>query len=238
MDISYTIFGFTFNILPWITYLIFSVGMIAQIIKWNSGAPSLATERKKNSLKDTLKIFILDFVIQRKMLKKNFKSLALWVISWLTFHLPLAMILFGHLRGFGVWQVEWFTWLAPKEFLKEILPFMTGLALLGGSFLLLIRRLLLKAPRSMSNLENYLVLFLVISVISAGDIMRLLPHSPEPLSFTIPPGFTMNLDNTPSIIFLAFHGIIAQLIVMYLPFSKLIHMIGSLITTIARIRVS
>jgi len=236
MVTSISLFEFTYDILPWLTYIVFGVGMVIQVTKWLSGAPSLHVEKKKSSIKKRLEILILDFALQRRMIKENFKSLALWVFSWLAFHLPLAFILFGHLRGIGVWSVEWFTWLAPKEFLKETLPPIMGLVILGGVFMLLIRRLLLKAPRSISTLENYLVLVLVISVIAAGDMMRLLPHSPEPFSFVIPPGVTMSLEYTPSLDWLAIHGMIAQLIIMYLPFSRLIHIIGILITTLTRIK--
>ena len=152
------------------------------------------------------------------------------------FHIALFAILFGHLRGFHIWYADWFTWAASKEFWVKTLPYYVGLVVLVGAVLLLLRRIILTAPRSISNAGNYIVLLLLIMVIVAGIMMRILSHTAGAFEVTVPPGFTMYLEDTPSLVWLTIHAFIGQIIFMYLPFSGLIHIVGSIITAIASAR--
>jgi nitrate reductase gamma subunit len=232
-------FRFTFHVLPWITYVVFVVGMVFQITAWLSGAPServRKSEGSKGSIWGTIKAFVLNLIVQRRTLKKKPGSIALWVIGWVMFHIALFFILFGHFRSVGVWHVEWFTWAASKEFWVSTLPYYIGFVLLAGAVLLLLRRIIFTAPRSISTAGNYIVLLLLLVVIVAGNLMRILPHSSEAFSVTIPPGYTMELETTPSLVWLTIHAFIGQIIFMYLPFSGLIHIVGSIITAIASAR--
>jgi [DsrC]-trisulfide reductase subunit M len=213
--------------------------MVFVIKKWFSGAPSEPVRKRegsKGSIWVTIKAFALNLIVQRRTLKKRPGSIALWVIGWLMFHIALFFILFGHFRSVGVWHVSWFTWLASEHFWVKTLPYYIGFVLLAGTVLLLLRRIVLTAPRSISTLGNYIVLLLLLAVIVAGIMMRILHHSPDPISITIPPGFDMKLETTPSLVWLAIHAFIGQVIFMYLPFSGLIHIVGSVITAIASAR--
>lgn len=229
-------FRFTFYLLPWITYIIFALGVIFQVRKWLSGAPSIPAGKREVGLKGKIKVLFLNLIIQRRMLKLKASSIVLWLTCWLIFHIPLFFILFGHFRSIGVWSVDWFTWLASRDFLTETLPFYMGFVVLSGVVLLALRRIVFTAPRSISTLGNYIVLLLVIMVIVAGNIMRILPHSPEEFMVTVPPGFTLQLEHTPSLAWFTIHAFIAQITVMYIPFSGLIHIISSIITTLANAR--
>jgi nitrate reductase gamma subunit len=229
-------FRFTFHILPWITYVVFVLGMVFVITKWFSGAPSESMRKSEGGTKRTIKEFVLNLIVQRRMLKKNPSSIALWLTSWVIFHIALFAILFGHLRGFHIWYADWFTWAVSKEFLVKTLPYYVGFVVLAGAVLLLLRRIVFAAPRAISTLGNYIVLLLVITVIVAGIMMRVLPHTAEAFAVTVPPGFTMYLDDTPSLVWLTIHALIGQIIFMYIPFSGLVHIISSIITTIASAR--
>jgi len=66
--------------------------------------------------------------------------------------------------------------------------------------------------------------------------MRVLTTSPGDFSVSIPPGITMELDKTPSLIWLTLHAFIAQITIIYLPFSGLVHIISGIITTSANAR--
>ena len=124
-------FRFTFYVLPWITYVVFTIGLIFMVKKWLSGAPSKPVGKSKVELKGTIKALFLNLILQRRMLKTRTSSVVLWVTCWLVFHIPLFFILFGHLRSFDVWSVDWFTWLASKHFLTETLPLYMGFILLS-----------------------------------------------------------------------------------------------------------
>ena len=234
-------FRFTFYVLPWITYVVFVLGIVFRVKKWLGGTPreqvkeseGVPVRKSEGKTMRTIKEFVLNLIVQRSMLRKNPNSIALWVTSWILFHIALFAILFGHLRSFHVWYADWFTWAVSREFLVETLPYYVGFVVLAGAVLLLLRRVFFTAPRSISTTENYAALLLLIMVIAAGVTMRVLPHSAGAFSVTVPPGYTMYLDDTPSLIWLTVHAFFAQIIVMYLPFSGLIHIIGSIITTIA-----
>jgi nitrate reductase gamma subunit len=232
-------FRFTFYVLPWITYVVFVLGMAFVIKKWFSGVPSEPVGKKeggKGNVWGTIKAFVLNLIVQRRTLKKNPGSISLWVIGWLMFHIALFFILFGHFRSVGVWDVEWFTWLASENFWVKTLPYFIGFVLLAGAVLLLLRRIVLTAPRAISTSGNYIVLLLLLVVIVAGIMMRILHHSPAAFDVTIPPGFTMDLETTPSLVWLTIHAFIGQIIFMYLPFSGLVHIVGSIITALASAR--
>lgn len=230
-------FEFTFYVLPWITYTIFLIGLIFQVRKWLSGAPSMPAEKSKVGLKGTIKALFLNLIIQRRTLKTKTSSYLLWLAFWLIFHIPLFFIIFGHFRSVGVWSVDWFTWLASRDFLTETLPFYMGFIVLAGIVLLTLRRIVFTAPRSISTLGNYIVLLLLMMVIVAGNIMRILPSdSPEEFTVIVPPGVTMQLEHTPSLVWFTIHALIAQITVMYLPFSGLIHIISGIVTTLANAR--
>ena len=225
-------FRFTFYLLPWVTYIVFVLGMVFQIKKWIGGAPSVTVYKSEGRIKRTIKELLLYLIVQRKLLRANSSSIILWITCWLIFHIPLFFILFGHLRAFGVWSVDWFTWLVSRGFLVDTLPFAMGIIVLSGVILLTLRRIVFANPRAISTPQNYTVLLLLIMVLAAGIVMRVLPHSPE-TSLVIPPGITMTLEHTPSLVWFTIHALIAQIIVMYVPFSGLIHIISGIITTIS-----
>jgi nitrate reductase gamma subunit len=234
-------FRFTFHILPWITYVVLVLGILFQVKKWLGGAPpeqvkeseGVLVRKSEGKIKKTIREFVLNLVVQRRMLRKNPNSIALWVISWIIFHIALFLIVIGHLRGFHVWYADWFTWAVSKEFLVKTLPFYVGFVVLAGAALLLLRRIVFTAPRAISTSSNYIALLLIIITIVAGITMRILPHTTGAFFVTVPPGFTMYLEDTPSLVWLTIHVFLAQIVVMYLPFSMLIHILGSIVTTIA-----
>ncbi len=236
MDEHSLFFRFTFYVLPWITYIVFILGMALVIKRWASGAPSEAapkSEGSKNSMWGTIKSFVLNLIVQKRMLRKNPASTILWVAGWIMFHVALFAILFGHLRGFHVWYASWFEWAASKEFLTKTLPYYVGFVLLAGIGILMLRRLVLAAPRAISTPQNFIVLLLLLVVIVAGNMMRILDHSVGEVDITIPPGYHLYLEDTPSLVWLTIHAFVGQLVFMYIPFSGLIHILGSIITTIA-----
>ena len=196
------------------------------------GTASVTVNESQGRARRTIKELLLYLIVQRELLKANSSSIILWTTCWLVFHIPLFFILFGHLRAFGVWSVDWFTGLVSREFLVDTLPFAMGIIVLSGIILLTLRRIVLTAPRSISTPGNYAVLLLLVTAIAAGIIMRVLPHSAG-MSLTIPPGFAMELEHTPSLVWFTIHALTAQVIVMYVPFSGLIHIISGIITTIS-----
>jgi nitrate reductase gamma subunit len=237
MDEHSLFFRFTFYVLPWVTYIVLFVGLFLVFRKWGTGAPSESSVEKskitKGGIRGTIKSFVLNLIVQKRMLRKNPASAILWGAGWIMFHVALFAILFGHLRGFHIWYASWFGWMASEHFLVKTLPFYVGFILLGGILILTARRIFLAAPRAISTLSNYAVLLLLLVVIIAGIMMRVISHTEGAVDITIPPGYHLYLEDTPSLVWLTIHAFFAQLVFMYLPFSGLIHIIGSIVTTIA-----
>ncbi|MEM1544872.1 MAG: respiratory nitrate reductase subunit gamma [Candidatus Methanomethylicia archaeon] len=235
----------TFRILPLITYIVFTLGVTLKISSWIKHTYSVFVRDNVLPLKElTLSIVLQSlistisrYVLQFKLLRGSYK---LWIVSWIAFHIPVLFIIFGHLRGFGVWSLEWFTWIAPKEFLKYTLPTILGIVVMTALIILVMYRLIYL--RSVSSLGNYIVLFLLILVIVTGNLMRFSPFITEEKVIVIPPGFTLRLEHIPDINLLLFHSILVQTLVMYVPFSPLVHIYASpflmIINEVKRIRMS
>jgi nitrate reductase gamma subunit len=235
----------TFKILPLITYIVFVLGIVLKLSSWVKRTYTISTKNNVLPLqKLTLPIIlqsllstILRYVLQFKLLRSSYK---LWVVSWIAFHIPILFIIFGHLRGFGIWSLEWFTWIASKEFLAYILPTILGVMVMVALVTILVYRLIYLRP--ISSLGNYIVLFLLILVITSGDLMRFSSFTLEEKIIVIPPGFTLRLEHTPNISLLVLHSILVQVLVMYIPFSPLLHIYTSpflmMVNELKRIRMS
>ena len=60
--------------------------------------------------------------------------------------------------------------------------------------------------------------------------MRVLPHDPGVMNVYIVPFIKMNVDKIPNLDALAIHTFVAELFVMYIPFSRLMHLITGIVT--------
>lgn len=228
---------FVYSYLPWITYTVFLAGISIRIYSWFS----LSRLERRHAFFEPISAtsgftavlrFVYMLIFQGHLIKRNAKSLFLWVTS-ASAHISLFLILFGHLRPIGVWSASMFAWLAPEQFLVKELPFYLGWVVLGGFTILLIRRLVDRSVRSISGFDDYFLLAVLITIFLAGNMMRVSPYVHEPFSLYIAPGMVMQLSEQPSLTWLIIHGLAAQILVMYLPFSKLIHIIASPFTVIA-----
>ncbi len=238
MDATLTsLMGFTFGTLPWVTYAVFLFGISLKLYTWFSTYHYTRTETHSKTPISARSIgliigeFVYLLLFQGRFIKPKIKSFALWLVSF-SAHISLFLILFGHLRPVGVWSASWFAWLAPEQFLVRDLPFYLGWVLLGGFSLLLVRRIIDRSVRSISGFDDYFSLVILITIFLAGNMMRISPYIHEPFMLIISPGIVMQLKETPSLVWLAVHGIAAQILIMYIPFSKLFHIIASSFTVI------
>ena len=159
----------------------------------------------------------------------------LWGLSWV-FHATLALVLVGHLRAFtGLMDsVMKAVGISPGG-IDNISAFFGGafgIILLATGIPLLIRRLAIKRVREISGLPDFFALLLVIAVIFTGDIIRFGPHfdvgvtrewarsllvfSPK-VSADLGPAFLV-------------HTMFALLLIMVMPFSKILHFGGIFFT--------
>ena len=224
------LYEFSIVTLPYITIVIFFVGMALRIQRWLS-AP-IGNEKLEFDVVASLKYIFLDVVMFRKTFKRDKFT---WLMLFL-FHGSVAGILFGHMRGFHLWSKAIFEPLGhwAAEFMVHILPIYVGWVFLFTQIILLARRIYLENKQLTSTSTDYIALILLIIVAILGQGMRLYPPEAVPTEIYhvvfIPRFIVLHLETVPSYHWFHLHVIFTQLFVIYTPFSKFIHILSGVIT--------
>ena len=208
------------TVLPSVAVIVFLIGLYIRIKTWDRGFPQY-----RLPMMPTAK----DLMFTTKHLSRK-GVVSTWLLLW-PLHVTFLVIFFGHLRSIGLWSVDWFLWLAPKDFLTKALPTALGFVFLASVAILFLKRLVstgLSLPSS--RIGDLTFISFVLIIVLTGMIMRVLPHNPGVLSVYIIPFIRMTVDKTPNLNALAIHTFIAELFVMYIPFSRLMHLITGLVT--------
>lgn len=210
---------FASKIMPMITLTLFSIGVIYRLYLWLKYGGHRALYRVR--MLGTIKEFILNSIFLTRILRS---SKTLWVIA-ATMHISIFLILFGHLRPFGIWSKELISWLGStvEEFFVNTLPTWLGVVFTITAGILLVRRIVIGVTRHTSRLEDYGVLVLLLLIGITGSIMRLSEHLHQELFVEFLPGITFKLEHQPSTYWFTLHLILVQLFILYLPFGKMFH---------------
>jgi len=224
-----TFIGF---VLPYITILIFVLGMIYRIKVWSNlpspkmtlfPAPSSGKERFTEVLQETFFF---------KSLFKGDKGI--WAMGWL-FHVMLLLIFIGHFRVFA--------WL-PDRILQSIgmtpenIDTMSlvsggaaGIVILISLLIILARRFSVKRVRQISESGDYFALILILLIVLTGDAMRFIAHIDLVQTREYFQGLIFfTLTPIPGNPWFLVHYLFAQLLIMYIPFSKILHFGGIFFT--------
>lgn len=222
------------RVLPYIALAVFSMGLLLKVMEWLEASkprsrvnPPFPVKRSSISL-SILKALILDAIFFRKVARR---SLSLWLMTF-PMHLLSALILIGHTRSMGLWSASWFTFLAPEEVLTHWIPLIAGWIIFIELILLTLRRIVHTHVRRISKADDFILLLLLVAIMFTGNMMRVLPHGEEAHTLTIPYLFTMHLHDTPPLEWMSLHMILIEILIMYLPFSKLLHILSGIISTI------
>ncbi|MHC4777386.1 MAG: respiratory nitrate reductase subunit gamma [Planctomycetota bacterium] len=160
---------------------------------------------------------------------------ALWALSWV-FHVTLILVFMGHLRVFTSLMDSMMRGVGISaggiDTISAGFGGAFGILLLVTGVPLLLRRLAVQRVREISTPPDYFALFLVLAVIATGDVMRFGPHFDLALTrewarslVTFSPVISTQL----SAAFLV-HTMLALFLVMYMPFSKILHFGGIFFT--------
>lgn len=217
---------FIYAILPYVTIIVFVVGLIWRIRTW------WARPRAKAVLFPAVRSQIVavgklagDIVLFGKTFSL---SKSLWVMTVL-FHLGLLLVVLGHIRtvveiGF-LWS--WFNLDADGiDRVAFAMGMTAGGLVLAGAILLLMRRFT-PMMRVLSIFQDYFVLLMLLGIVLTGMSMRLwMPIHAEEIQhyargvLTLQPAVEIHNN-----VFF-WHFFLAQMLVMYLPFSKLVHLVS------------
>jgi nitrate reductase gamma subunit len=124
------------------------------------------------------------------------------------------------------------TWLL---FMVETLPVYVGWVFLFTTAILLVRRIYYEKSKLESLSNDYIALVLLLIKGILGQGMRILPveaYLSEPVGITFIPGLVVLwLEKLPAQDWFYWHVFFTQLFIIYIPFSKMIHVISSVITS-------
>jgi nitrate reductase gamma subunit len=224
-------YNFIVTKMPYITITLTVLGFLLMLHRWLS-APK-GPKGPPLSLKAAAKYFFLDLVLFRKTWKTDKPT---WLLIAL-FHWSTYGIIFGHLRGFGWWSIGLFEPLghAFAEFMVETLPIYVGWVFVVTTALLLVRRIFYEKSKLQSLPNDYIALILLLIKAILGQGMRILhveAYLPEPVSITFIPGLVvLMLEKLPAQDWFYWHVLFTQLFILYIPFSKMTHIITSVITS-------
>ncbi|MEW5700761.1 MAG: respiratory nitrate reductase subunit gamma [Candidatus Zixiibacteriota bacterium] len=219
------------GVLPYITVAVFIVGMVIRIRIWMRTpqpakitlfpAPCGGRARFINVLKES---FLFPSLFRGDR--------TLWIIAWL-FHLTLAFVFVGHVRVFTDFPRVWAALGIDADTMSAAGGGVAGVLILTMALLLTVRRAAMRRVREVSQLADYLALFLVIGVILTGNLMRFGDHFDLQLTrayFTDLFTFSLGASSYPANGMFAVHFLLAQILIVFMPFSKIMHFGGIFFT--------
>lgn len=220
-------------ILPYITLIVFVSGVIYHFSLYRklaapkmtlTPAPEAGMPRFIELMKETLFF---------RSLFRGDKSL--WFLSWV-FHTMLAFIFIGHLRVISWLPDKILAGIGMNEEGINAMSRATGggagIIILAMVAFLFLRRVVTGRVREISKSGDYIAILLVLTVLITGDAMRFItPHFElaETREY-FKALFTFSAITLPANQWFISHYFFAQLLIMYMPFSKLLHFGGIFFT--------
>lgn len=227
--------GFLFYyITPYIALLVFIGGIAYQLYRW----------LKKPAMPAHLSLFprprgrlgrVLDMLVDMFTLKGLFRvNKPLW-IGGFAMHLGLLLLLLGHVRAFTDYYFLWnlLGWGEEQTHMfSAVAGTIAGLLFMFPLFYLLARRFS-GAVKWLSTPEDYFALILLLGIAITGNHMRFILHvdSHEVRNFFHGLA-SFNWQPVPASAGTSFiyHFAFVQLLMVYFPFSKLMHTIGTVLS--------
>lgn len=216
-------------ILPYVVMPAFVAGMSYRFWTWS-----------KSPQPDRMTLFPAGGSTFREVLAETllFPSLfrgdrVLWFLAWF-FHATLALVFLGHIRVFtgAIDRILEVVGMTPKglDLMSGLVGGAAGILLLAIGLLLLLRRVALPRVREITGIPDVLATLLVVAIIITGDILR----------FSAP--FDLEQTRVWAASLLAFspvvptndmfllHLALSQVLILFIPFSKILHFGGIFFT--------
>ena len=216
------------GILPYITLVVFLWGIIYKIRKWNKAAQGKMTLYPTSSTPGgKWRKIIKEILIFQSLFKGN---KALWGGTWI-FHASLALIFIGHFRVVTDFPILWRALGMGKDDVDTFSATVGGIAgliILVMGIYLLFRRMVIQRVKEISDREDYFTLGLILAIIITGDIMRFITHfdlaeTRQYFAALV----TFSRASVPADPAFLVHFFLGQLLIIYMPFSKFLHIPGA-----------
>ncbi len=218
-------------VLPPITVIVFLGGLAYRILEWRKLAmPKITLYPAPAPGADTFWGVFRATFFSPGLFKAD---RALWTGAWI-FHAALALILIGHVRVGMDFPALWAAAGINADIMSATVGTTAGVIILLTTVFLTYRRFALSRVQEISQAGDYFALFLVLAVILSGNAMRFQGHFDLNLTREYFAGLTRFQAPIPPLNgwFLA-HFLLGQVLFLYLPFSKLLHLGGIFFTQTA-----
>ncbi len=218
------------GVLPYLAVVIFTAGMAHRLYVWwktpQPGKMTLFPAERGSPATSVLAEALLFPSLFRA-------DKALWSFSWF-FHSTLALVLLGHVRVFTGFVDQMLLSMGMSaegvNTMSSVAGGAAGVILLATGTLLLARRLAMPRVREISGAGDFIALLLLIAIIATGDAMRFGAHFDlEQTRLWAASLLTFSPVVPQSGMFLL-HALLAQLLFIYIPFSKVMHFGGIFFT--------
>lgn len=219
------------QILPYITVAIFVAGLLYRLGRWASAR--IVHNIVLTPAPPTVGGAALNYAGETLLFKSLFKGdKPLWAGAWIM-HVALLAIIGGHVLGFA-FLGEQFQYIGTTPelsvYLSDLLGTTMGIIIWFALIYLLYRRLAVTEVKLVSNTADYLMLILIITIVTLGNIMRLFPDFSTDYqvaqTFFIQFGTFQAIDYSNFNFVFVLHLLTVQLLLIVFPFSKLLHSIG------------
>jgi nitrate reductase gamma subunit len=157
----------------------------------------------------------------------------LWVLSWV-FHVMLAFICIGHVRVITDFPALWAALHINADTMSAVAGGAAGIAIMVMVILLTMRRAMVQRVREISGFADYFAVLLILAIILTGNAMRFFGHFDLALSRAyFVQLLTFQSPVVPQDLWFLAHFFLAQVLFIYIPFSKILHMGGIFFTQAA-----
>jgi nitrate reductase gamma subunit len=218
------------GVLPYVAVVVFLVGVVHRLLGWRR-VPQPGHMTLYPTGGASAKALVKEALFFPSLFRGD---RALWLFAW-SFHVALALAFLGHLRiatgiidyGLGAFGIG----AGGVATLSTMAGGFAGIVLIATVLLLIGRRLVVARVREISSAPDFVGLILLLAVITTGNLMRL---GGSPIDLTVTRAWATSLFALapalalPSSVLL--HLFCAELLVLYVAFSKLMHFGGFFFT--------
>lgn len=217
------------GLLPGVTVIVFIAGMAYRIRKWLQ-MPQPGKMTLFPAAKNPAKAMMAEAVLFPSLFRGD---RALWALAWI-FHIMLALILLTHIRvvtglmdrmlmGFGM---------VPQD-IRDLFNTMgetVGIIILVAGVLMLFRRLSVRRVREISGFSDFFALVLLVGIILTGVMLHYGPLLSVETTRIWASSLLRLSPRVPHHGLFLVHLILACILIMFIPFSKILHYGGFFFT--------
>ena len=219
------------GVLPYITLIVFVVGMGYRFYVWSKtpqpGAITLFPAPESG------RATFVNVIRESFLFPSLFKGdRFLWLISWI-FHLTLALIAVGHVRVFTDFPRLWAALGINADTMSAVSGGIAGILITVCAVLLIGRRLAIVRVKEATNPSDYLALLLIVAILVTGNLMRFGAHFDLAITgeyFAALATLSVTSAAFPQSGMFMLHFLLAQLLIIFIPFSKILHLGGIFFT--------